>query len=146
MEELPLVNFHFQVEWGKDKKIGFSEVTGLNVEHETLEYRQGSSKVYSTIKIPGLEKLSNIVLKRGMLKGDNDLFNWFYEFRVEKNRQNITISLLDEEHKPTVVWVVLNAWPVSIRYSELHATKSEILIERMELAHEGIQVKNGKKS
>ncbi len=142
MEEVPLVNFHFNVEWS-GTRIGFTEITGLEMEYEVLEYRHGASPVYSTQKVPGLTKFSNIVLKRGVYKDDNDAFKWFNNFRQSKERRNITISLLNEDHEPTVVWRVQDAWPVAIKYSELHATKTEIFIERMELAHEGVVVING---
>ncbi|WP_339701747.1 phage tail protein [uncultured Marixanthomonas sp.] len=145
MEELPLVNFHFQIDWG-GTRVGFTEVTGLDMEYEVLEYRHGASLRYSTEKLPGLRKFSNIILKRGVYKDDNDAFTWFNDFRQSKERRDITISLLDEEHTPTVTWLVHNAWLVSIQYSKLHATKTEVFIERMELAHEGIKVKNGSES
>ncbi|PVW13195.1 phage tail protein [Marixanthomonas spongiae] len=145
MEELPLVNFHFRVDWG-GTRIGFTEVTGLDMEYEVLEYRHGASLEFSTQKLPGLRKFRNIVLKRGMHKNDNDFFKWFDDFRQSKERRDITISLLNEEHEPTVVWKVRNTWPVSIKYSGLHATKTEVFIERMELTHEGIQVENGSDS
>ncbi|RFN58197.1 phage tail protein [Marixanthomonas ophiurae] len=142
MEEIPLVNFHFSVDWG-GTKIGFTEVTGLDMEYEVLEYRHGASPEFSTQKLPGLTKYNDIVLKRGVLSGDNELFEWFNGFRLSKERRDITISLLDESHEPTAVWKVQYAWPVSIKYSKLHSTKTEIFIERMELAHEGIVVING---
>ena len=42
MANYPLPKFHFQVEWG-GKNIGFTEVTGLTVETEAIEYRHGAS-------------------------------------------------------------------------------------------------------
>mgnify|MGYP003109002129 FL=1 len=145
MEEIPLVNFHFQVEWG-GTKIGFTEVTGLDMEYDVLEYRHGASPEFSTQRLPGLRKFSNIVLKRGMHKDDNEFFEWFDDFRQSNEKRDVTISLLNEEHEPTVVWKVRNTWPVSIQYSKLHATKTKVFIERMELAHEGIYVENGNDS
>jgi phage tail-like protein len=70
MAEYPLPKFHFEVTWG-DTTIAFSEVTGLDVETEIIEYRHGNSNVYSKIKRPGLQKFSNITMKRGVFKSDN---------------------------------------------------------------------------
>jgi len=139
MPNQPVVNFHFQVEWG-GTEVGFTEVTGLKAKHEVLEYRHGADPSYSVQKIPGLRKFSNIVLKRGALKDDNENFEWFKKIGLSAERRDITIKLLDHEHEPIIVWKVKDAWPVSIEFSELNALKSEILIETLELAHEGFVV------
>lgn len=142
MQDTPLINFHFQVEWG-GSRIGFSEVSGLKVETKIIEYREGSSPVYSPIKIPGGQQYSNIILKRGAFKGDNEFYKWFNTVSLSSiERRDVTISLLDEKHEPIMVWRILNAWPTSVKYAELNAMKSKILIERLELAHEGIRVDN----
>ncbi len=138
----PLVNFHFQVEWG-GTRIGFTEVTGLSAKQEIVEYRDGASKEYTTQKIPGLRKYSTIVLKRGVFKEDNELFEWFNTVKLGNlERRDITISLLNEEHEPTITWKIKDAWPVAINYAELNAMKSEVFIERVEIAHEGLNVQN----
>ena len=141
MDNSPLLNFHFQVDLG-DSIAGFSEVSGLRAEHEILEYRSGSDKEYSTHKIPGLKKFSNLVLKRGVLKGDIDIFSWFNNVGLAVERRQVTITLLDHNHEPTMIWIVKNAWPVRFTFSELNALRSEILIESLELAHEGIVVES----
>ena len=71
--QYPLPVFHFTVEWG-GTRIGFSEVTGLTQENQAIEYRDGSFPEYSSIKMPGLRKFTNIVMKRGIVKSDNDFF------------------------------------------------------------------------
>lgn len=141
MSHFPLVNFHYSVVWD-GSRIGFSEVSGLAVEHEIIEYRDGASPEYSTIKVPGLRKFSNIILKRGVFKENNDLFHWFNTGGIIVERRNIVISLLNEEHIPVISWYIKNAWPVVLKYSELNALKSEILIESLEIAHEGFKVEH----
>ncbi|MCX7549596.1 phage tail protein [Xanthomarina sp. F2636L] len=142
MSNYPLVGFHFQVEWGGNR-IGFSEVSGLSVEHEIIEYRDGASPDYNTIKMPGMRKYSNIIFKRGAFRGDNDFFSWMNSFSLGHiERRDITIALLNEEHRPIMVWKVKNAWPISLKYAELNAMKSEVLIERLEIAHEGLKTEN----
>ncbi|MDR9367441.1 MAG: phage tail protein, partial [Balneolaceae bacterium] len=76
MNDYPLVKFHFQVEWG-GTKIGFTEVSGLDVETEMIEYRQGASPEFSKTKMPGMQKYSNITLKRGSFQSDNEYFEWW---------------------------------------------------------------------
>ncbi|MFK7748304.1 MAG: phage tail protein [Kordia sp.] len=138
----PLPKFHFQVEWG-GTKIGFQEVSGLDKEFEMLEYREGSSPEYSKINMPGMVKYTDIVLKRGVFKGDNEFFDWMKTNKLNKaERRDITISLLDEEHAPVVVWKVLNAWAKKIQSTDLKGESNEVAIETLTLAHERIEITN----
>lgn len=142
MAEYPLPKFHFEVNWG-GTKIGFTEVSGMEVETEVIEYREGSSKEYSKLKMPGMRKYSNITLKRGTFKSDNEFFDWFNEVKLNTiTRRDITISLLDEEHSPVVVWKVKNAWPSKVTSTDLKADGNETAIESMELVHEGLVIQN----
>lgn len=136
----PLPAFHFRVEWG-GTNLGFTEVSGLNVETQVIEYRDGLSPDYSTIKMPGMQKYGNITLKRGVIQGDNEMFQWWNTVQMNKiERRDITISLLNEKHEPVVVWKVRNAFPVKVDGGSLKATGNEVSIETMEVAHEGITV------
>lgn len=138
----PLSKFHFQVDWG-GTRIGFTEVSGLDVEAEVIEYRHGASPDYSKIKMPGLRKFPNITLKRGTFKGDNEYYQWWSSMQMnEVVRRDITISLLDENHSPVVVWNVKNAWPVKVTSTDLKADGNEVAIESIELAHEGLTIQN----
>jgi phage tail-like protein len=138
----PLPKFHFQVEWG-GTKIGFQEVSGLDVETEMIEYREGASPEYSKINMPGMVKYTDVVLKRGVFKGDNEFYEWMKLNKLNKaERRDITISLLDEEHAPVVVWKVLNAWPKKIQSTDLKGEANEVAIETLTLAHERIEISN----
>ncbi len=142
MAEYPLPKFHFLVEWG-GTKIGFTEVSGMEVETEAIEYRDGASPEYSKIKMPGMRKYSNITLKRGTFKSDNEFFDWFNKVKLNTiERRDITISLLDEEHNPVVVWKVKNAWPSKVTSTDLKSDGNEAAIETMELVHEGLVIQN----
>jgi len=142
MANYPLVKFHFQVDWG-GTKIGFTEVSGLDVETEVVEYREGSSPEYSKIKMPGMQKFSNITLKRGTFKSDNEFYQWWNTVKLNTiERRDITIKLLNEEHDPVVVWKVKNAWPSKIQSTDLKADGNEVAIESMEIVHEGLYIQN----
>ena len=138
----PLVKFHFQVEWG-GTQIGFTEVSGLDVETEVVEYRHGASPEYSKVKMPGMQKFSNLTLKRGTFATDNEYYDWWNSVKLNTiERRNITISLLNEEHEPVVVWKVKNAWPTKIQATDLKADGNEVAIESMEIVHEGLSIQN----
>lgn len=138
----PLVKFHFQVEWG-GTKIGFTEVTGLDVESEVVEYRDGASREYSKLKMPGMQKFSNITLKRGTFRSDNEYFSWWNTVQLNTiERRDVTISLLNEDHEPVVVWKIKNAWPAKVQSTDLKADGNEVAIETLEIVHEGITIQN----
>ena len=142
MTTYPLSKFHFSVDWG-GTKIGFTEVSGLDVETEVIEYRQGASPEYSKIKMPGMQKFSNITLKRGSFKSDNEYYNWWNTVKLNSIiRRDITIKLLNEDHEPVVTWKVKNAWPTKIQSTDLKADGNEVAIESMELVHEGLAIQN----
>ena len=142
MAQYPIPKFHFQVEWG-GAKIGFTEVTGLEVSTEVIEYRDGASPEYHKIKMPGMQKFSNITMKRGTFKGDNDYYNWWNTVALNTiERRDVVISLLNENHEPVVVWKVKNAWPVKVQSTDLKADGNEVAIETIELAHEGLTIQN----
>ena len=142
MANYPLPKFHFQVNWG-GTKIGFTEVTGLDASTDAIEYREGSSPEFSKIKMPGLLKFSNITLKRGTFKSDNDYYNWFNTISLNTvERRDVTILLLNESHEPVIAWKIKNAFPVKITSTDLKADGNEVAIETLELAHEGLTIQN----
>jgi phage tail-like protein len=142
MAEYPLPKFHFQVEWG-GTKIGFQEVSGLDIEVEPLEYRDGASLEYSKMNMPGMIKYSDITLKRGVFKSDNEFYDWYNTVKLNTiQRRDLTISLLDQEHAPVVVWKIKNAWPMKIQSTDLKAEGNEVAIETMVLKHEGLSIQN----
>lgn len=141
-ESYPLSNFHFLVEWG-GSKLGFQEVSGLGMEVQVIEYRQGASPEYSPVKMPGQVKYANIILKRGIAAGDNEFFEWWNTLQMNRvERRNITIKLLNEAHEPVVSWRVKNAFPVKVLWGDLKASASEVAIETLEIACEGITILN----
>lgn len=142
MAKYPLPKFHFKVEWG-GANIGFTEVTGLELSNEPLEYRDGASPEYFTIASPGMQKFSNITLKRGVFKGDGDFFAWWNTVALNTvERRDVTISLLNEKHDPVIVWKVKNAFPTKVSSTDLNSTGNEVAIETIELKHEGFTVQH----
>ena len=142
MAQYPIPKFHFSVQWG-GTKIGFTEISGLEVSTDAIEYREGSSPEFHKIKMPGLQKFSNITMKRGIFQGDNDFYNWWNTISLNTvDRRDLIISLLNESHQPVVVWKVKNAFPVKMQSTDLKADGNEVAIETLEVAHEGLTIQN----
>lgn len=140
----PLPAFYFKVEIGNLGEIAFKEVSGLDVEAQVIEYRHGNSPQFSTIKMLSIKKYSNVSLKKGVFIRDNKLFDWFNTINMNTiQRETVTISLLDEEGNPTMVWKLVNAWPTKVTGVSLKSDGNEIAIEQLDLAHEGLTIGNG---
>ena len=141
----PLAKFYFQVD-GLGGGVGnyFNEVTGLDTETQVIEYRHGNSKNFSTIKMPGLQKVGNVTLKKGVFVKDNKFWAWYDTIKLNTiKRQTVVIKLFDESGKPTMTWTLNNAWPTKITGTDLKSDGNEAAIETLELAYETLTVANG---
>ena len=135
-----LNRYHFSVDWG-GSRIGFMEVSGLDIEIEAVSFRDGSSPEDNFRKMPGLRKYANISLKRAIVKGDNDFFVWINTKQVGAiEKRDISISLLNDEHEPVIVWRVKNAFPVHYIGPVLLSNDSGLAMETLVVTHEGIRV------
>jgi len=140
----PVPVYHFSVDWS-GTRMGFTRVKGLEARTDPIEYREGSFASDDVVSIPGLKLNDNVVLSRGVIPSDNDFFDWYATVRSgTAERRDVTISLLDGEHTPVMVWKLKNAWPVSVEGPVLDAMQSEIAIESLEIAHEGIAIEAGR--
>ena len=139
----PIPKFRFEVKWDSNV-MSFQEVSGLDIEAQAIEYRHGDSPSFSSIKMPGLKKFSDVTMKKGVMKSDNKLWDWFNEIKMNTiKRIPVTISLLDEEGSPTMVWTLTNAFPLKISGTDLKSTGNEVAVETIVIAHEGLTIANG---
>jgi len=141
----PLSKFYFQVTGLGGSGVNyFHEVSGLDTETQIIEYRHGNSNVFSPIKMPGLAKVGNVTLKKGVFVSDNTFWAWYSTIKMNTiKRVNVTISLFDESGKATMVWTLTNAWPTKIQATDLKADANEVAIETIELAYETLTIANG---
>ena len=141
----PLPKFHFNVTAG-DLDGGFTEVSGLDMETDLIEYREGNMGQHSKLKMPGMHKFSDITLKRGTFKGINKFYDWWKSTNNEsdhtKYQRTMTITLKNEKDQPVVTWTVTNAFPTKVQGTDLKADGNEIAIETIVIAHEGLTVTN----
>ena len=133
----PYGKFRYKVEIDGLEAGGFSEVSGFDASIDVIEYREGDM-VQTPMKIPGLKKYGNITLKQG-LTTSKVLYDWIIAgVNGAVDRKTITITLLDDEEAPAASWQVINAWPTKYTAPDFNATSSEIAIETLEIAHEGM--------
>ena len=137
----PLPKFYFKVEVDGGMTASFQEVSGLDVESDVVEYRHGDSPDFTTIKMPGLRKASDITLKKGIFTTDVKFFEWFNEIKLNTiERKTVTIMLLNESGDSEIVWTLSNAFPKQVQGTDLNSQSSDAAIETLVLAHEGLAV------
>lgn len=136
----PLRNFRFSLQLDNINIAYFTEVTVPDSTQDMVEYREGKDPIIMK-KLPGLIKYGNLVLKKGVT-GDKSLYEWrkkVEDGKMKDARQNITITLLDEEGNSAASWTFNEAWPVKYDAPDLNAKGSEVAVETLEIAHEGMK-------
>lgn len=134
----PYRNFRFRVEVDGITQAGFSEVTGFDTSIDIIEYREGTD-ITTPRKLPGLTKYGNITLKWGVTDS-MDLYDWMLmAVNGEIERKTVTIIALDEEGSDVATWQVNEAWPTKYTAPDFNGMSSEVAIEFLEIAHEGMQ-------
>lgn len=135
----PLAGFNFLLESGGVLRAGFTEITGLNSETDVVEYRTGADDMTNR-KIPGMRKFGNITLKSGLAAGpDQDLLQWRQSVESgDIQRLDVSIIIQDEMKAEKVRYNLRNAWPSKWVGPDLKGGASEMAIEQLEIAHEGV--------
>ena len=142
----PYASFRFLLEIDNVQVAAFSECSGLQMEVKTFDYKEGGNNK-TTLKFPEHASYGNITLKRGVTNS-NELISWQLDVAAGKfnprsrNGKKFVIILQDETGKgqPVKQWRLTRAFPVKWTGPDLKANASEIAIESLEIAHEGIQV------
>lgn len=138
-DPLPVFCFLVKVDQIKSEAF-FKSVGGLKIEIETVQVREGGQNA-TTFQLVGATKYSNIVLKRGFTK-DSTIITWINSWVGRAGiRSGGTITLLDTALNPKAEWTFYRGIPVKWDVSEFDASKSELAIETLEIAHEGISYK-----
>lgn len=128
----------FYVEIDGKKEAVFTEVSGVQVEMETMDYQEGGNNAFIH-RLPGRVKSGNITLKRGVVRS-NEFFLWFAQVaQGQMQRKNVSVVLYDTEGKQLDRWEFVDAYPVKWVAPSLTATSSTMAIETLELAHRGLQ-------
>ncbi len=134
----PILGFRFAIEIDKVVAAGFSEVSGLQAEIETQDYREGGVNEYIH-KFAGPTKYpSNLILKKGVTD-DKELWSWYCDVMNGKiTRKSVSVLLMNTSGEEKRRWNLYNAYPVKWSGPDLKAAASEVAVEVLELAHEGL--------
>jgi phage tail-like protein len=140
LEMYPYKGYRFKVEIGGTFVAGFSEVTGFDATFDVVEYREGDAADNTPRKQPGLVKYSNVTFKRGLIDAV-EFFTWMDEIdkgQLTTERKVVTIQLFNDEETVVAAWQLLRAWPCKYTGPELKGMSSDVAMESIEFAHEGL--------
>ena len=133
----PYGNFNFLVEIDGITRAAFHEVSGFDSTIDVIEHREGGENT-TVRKLPGMTKHSNIVLKWGMTD-DQELYQWHRDVvNGTVQRRNGSIVLLDRRGQEVARWNFFKAWPAKWTGPSLTAEGTDVSIEQLELANEGV--------
>ena len=118
----------------------FAECTGLEATMEPKVIQQGGSN-YGAVQRVGPVSFATVILKRGVTTG-SDLWSWFqlvagrgYGYRLD-----VEVEMQDAAGQPVLTWALSRALPVKFKAADLNATGTEVGIEELHLAHEGLSL------
>jgi phage tail-like protein len=142
----PYVQFNFLVDLGtgstEGPAAGFQECSNIGMEVTVAEYRAGNHKENSVQKITGMNKSTDVTLKRGVI-GSLDLYNWLDQIRNgdQTALRTVTVQLQDEAHTQVVqTWKLLRARIIKHVSGPMNAKGTDVAMEELTIAYERLQM------
>lgn len=137
----PLPAYSFLATVG-GQSAGFSEVSGLAIERDTVSYSHGLShwEGERLITYPSA-KHRQLSLKRGVVPGDGSFFDWLVGSDAEARPMDL--SLIDSSGAPKVTWRIKEAIPIRLTGPALNASSNEVAIDTLDVMAAGISVVQG---
>jgi phage tail-like protein len=146
LRERPYVQFNFLVDLGTGStagpEAGFQEISGIGMEVTVSEYRAGNHKENSVMKITGLNKSTDVTMKRGVI-GSLNLYQWLDDIRNgdQTAYRTVTIQLQNENHTDVVAtWKLLRARIIKHTSGPLNAKGTDVAMEELVLAYERLEM------
>jgi len=137
---VPYGAFNFLVKFDQNDAGGFSDVSGLVTEIKVAEYREGNAKLNHVMKVPGTHAVTDITLKRGIVKSQ-DLWLWINQVRTQgyHGKKEVTITMRDEAGHPVQSWILHGVVPLKYTGPTLAAKGGgDVAMEELVLSAEGM--------
>jgi phage tail-like protein len=144
--ERPYVQFNFLVYLGDGNEQspagGFQELSNVGMEVTVAEYRNGNAKENSVQKITGMNKATDVTMKRGVI-GSLNLYQWLDAIRNgdQNARKDVTVELWDEAHTQAVqTWRLKRALITKLVNGPFNAKGTDVAMEELTLAYERLEM------
>jgi phage tail-like protein len=146
LRERPYVQFNFLVYLGDGTETqpqgGFQEMSNVGMEVTVAEYRNGNAKENSVQKITGINKATDVTMKRGVI-GSLNLYAWLDDIRNGNQNafKDVTIELWDEAHTSAVqTWRLRRARIIKHVSGPFNAKGTDVAMEELTLAYERLDM------
>ena len=146
LRDKPYVQFNFLVNLGDGNtdgaEAGFQECSNIGMEVTVAEYRRGNDKENSVRKITGLNKATDVTLKRGVI-GSLNLYNWLNDIRNgnQNAERTVIVQLQNEDHTEVVqTWKLLRARIIKHVSGPLNAKGTDVALEELTLSYERLEM------
>lgn len=144
LRDHPYGRFNFLVDLGtggEGPDAGFAECSRIAMEVELVEYRNGNDRENAPRKVPGITRVHDVTLKRGII-GSLTLFEWIRQVSGgSQDTRTVTIQLGAEDRTGAVlVWRLLRARPVRYVAGPLEARGGDVAVEELTLAYERLEI------
>jgi len=146
LRDHPYANFNFLVDLGtgttEGVQAGFQECSDIGMEVTVIEYRNGNEKENSVRKITGLNKATDVTLKRGVI-GSLDLYSWLNDIRngSQSAIRNVIVHLQNEDHTAIVqTWKLMRARIIKHISGPMNAKGTDVAMEELTIAYERLEM------
>ena len=146
LRERPYVQFNFLVNLGDGNtdgpQAGFQECSNIGMEVTVAEYRNGNEKENSVRKITGLNKATDVTMKRGVI-GSLNLYQWLDDIRNgnQSALRNVVVQLQNEDHTAVVqTWKLMRARIIKHISGPLNAKGTDVAMEELTVAYERLEM------
>ena len=145
LRDRPYVQFNFLVDIGEGTdgpEAGFQECSNIGMEVTVAEYRNGNEKENSVRKITGLNKATDVTLKRGVI-GSLNLYQWLNDIRDgnQNAHRTVVIQLQNEDHTQVVqTWKLIRARIIKHISGPMNAKGTDVAMEELTLAYERLEM------
>ena len=139
----PYLQFNFLVDLGTGVTdgpgAGFQECTEIGMSVDVIEYRNGNSKENSVQKLTGLNKATDVTLKRGII-GLLNLYQWLDQIRNGDQAAYRTVTIQLQNAQVVQTWKLLRARIVKHVSGPLNAKGCDVAMEELTLAYERLEM------
>ena len=156
LDKKPFGAYHFTVQLdGTDVSYPFRSCSGLKIETSVVDLEEGGFNG-TTRKLVGRTKFPNIVLKRGFCSGNSELYALKLQAMNDLPSSEAPKAGWRTPHRVSGVITQLGPRGSETKWSfsrgivckwegpDLDATKNEVSIESIEIAHEGLMLMSSK--
>jgi phage tail-like protein len=146
LRDRPYLQFNFLVDLGTgdtdSPRAGFQECSEIGMSVDAIEYRNGNYRENTVQKLTGLNRVTDVTLKRGII-GSLDLYEWLDDIRNgdQNALRTVRIQLQNEDHTAVVqTWILRRARIVKHVSGPLNAKGCDVAIEELTLAYERLEL------